>query len=63
MRALLLNAPSGYRESLGELPEGVRLDESPRGAYGFVQVFVKDSAEFTRWIETARQALEYDGLM
>lgn len=47
-RILILNAPPGYAESLGELPEDVVVSEEPAGEFDFVHLFVVDSAEFAR---------------
>jgi hypothetical protein len=61
-RALILNQPSGYIDSLGDLPEGFELSEQPEGKYDFVHLFVTDSAEFDALISAATDAVEYDGL-
>lgn len=63
LRALLLNAPQGYLESLGELPEGVRFDTQPAVQYDFVQVFIKDSLEYQRFYPEAQSAIKFDGLL
>ena len=63
MSALLLNPPSGYAESLGELPEGVRFSSQPQGQYDFVQVFIKDSDEFIRLVPDAQAAIRYDKML
>jgi hypothetical protein len=63
MRAALLNPPSGYLESLGELPEGVRFSSQPEPEYDFVQVFIKDSEEFARLTPVAQAAIRYDGML
>ena len=44
-RALFLNAPQGYIQSLSDMPENVEASENADGKFGFVQVFVKDSEE------------------
>jgi hypothetical protein len=62
-KALLLNAPQGYLETLGELPAGVTLATQPDGEYDFVQLFVKDRAELERYSPAAFQAVKYDGLL
>ncbi len=61
-RVLIMNAPSGYVESLGGLPEGVEVSEAPGGTYDFVQLFVKNSTEYRDLIGTALDAGQYDGL-
>lgn len=62
-RILILNAPSGYTESLGELPEGVEMSEVPEGEFDFVHLFVKDSNEFASLGPAAIEAIKYDGLL
>jgi hypothetical protein len=63
LRMLVLNAPSGYVASLGELPAGAALSEQPDGGtFDFVQVFAKNQAELDLFKATAIGALVYDGL-
>jgi hypothetical protein len=63
-RALILNAPAGYLERLGELPEGAAVAEQPAEvAYDFVHLFVKKRAEFEALGPIARQAVRYDGIL
>lgn len=62
-RVLILNAPDGYVESLGELPEGVELTHTREGRFGFVHLFVKDSTELDAFRPAAMDAVEYDGLL
>ena len=45
LRALFLNAPQGYVESLGLLPDGMAVVDGPPGTLDFVQLFVHDSTE------------------
>jgi len=61
--ALVLNVPPGFMEQLGDLPEGVKLSDRADGIYDFVQVFIKDSAEFEALTGIARQAVRYDGML
>jgi hypothetical protein len=62
-RVLILNAPDGYVELLGELPNGVELSETRMGRFDFVHLFVKDSTELDAYRPAAMDALEYDGLL
>jgi hypothetical protein len=62
-RILILNAPSGHAESLGELPEGAEVSDVPEGEFDFVHLFVKDSNEFASLGPTAIEAIKYDGLL
>lgn len=61
-RLLILNAPADYLESLGDLPEGVQLASEPEGEFDFVQLFLKNRADYERWGATAVAAVKYDGL-
>jgi len=60
---LILNAPHGYVESLGDLPEGAQLAREPQGTFDFVHLFVLNSQELERWLPKAMDAVEYDGLL
>ena len=62
-RALILNPPEGYVESLGELPEGVELLDRREGKCDFVHLFVKDSTELNAFRPAALDAIDYDGLL
>ena len=61
-RALILNAPEGYVESLGPLPEGVARVDGPPGTLDFVQLFVRDSAELALFAPVALAAIKRDGV-
>ena len=68
-RILILNAPPGYMEALGALPEGVELADVPDGAgvpegrFDFVHLFAKNLAELERLGPVAIAAVTYDGLL
>jgi hypothetical protein len=55
-RALIVNAPPGYREQLGPLPDGVELREAPTlagtrqepAAFDWVQLFARNQADLQR---------------
>jgi hypothetical protein len=61
-RALILNPPEGYVESLGPLPEGVARVDDPPGTLDFVQLFVRDSAELAIFAPVALAAIKRDGV-
>jgi hypothetical protein len=61
-RVLMLNAPAGYLNELGELPEGVKVAEQHNGTFDFVQVFVKDLDELKRLAPLAADSVTYEGL-
>ena len=62
-RVLILNPPAGYVESLGDLPEGVKLADKPEGTFDFVHLFVRDSNELGNLAPAAIAAVAYDGLL
>lgn len=44
-RAAILNAPVGYLDELGTLPDGVELVHALSGDFDWIQIFVKSRAE------------------
>ena len=50
-RALILNAPEGYLEMLGEVPEEVEIEQELLREFDFAQLFVKDQIELDRFID------------
>lgn len=62
-RMLVLNAPEGYVETLGPLPEGTQIETEPIGPFDWGQAFVHDVAELRRLAPQARDAVMYDGLL
>ena len=59
-RALVLNAPDGYRLEEG-LPDGARVAREAEGQYDVVQVFVRSQSEANALTPTALAALKPDG--
>src|SRR4051812_44012391 len=63
-RALVVNAPEGYRDILGEVPEGVEIETTAgEGEYDFVQVFALDKAELDGLTDRAFNAVKRGGLL
>ncbi len=62
-RVLLLNAPVGYPDQLGPLPEGVDLSDAPHGLFDVVHLFAKNKAELERNTPIALQSLKPGGLL
>lgn len=62
-RVLLLNAPAGYPDLLGELPPGTTLEENPFGHYDLVQAFVKSKAEAETFWPSAVAAVKPGGVL
>jgi len=62
-RVLILNAPEGYRQELGPLPESVEIAEAAEGTFDFVHLFVKNVADLERLGPVALDVLKHDGLL
>ena len=58
-----MNAPPGYMDELGDLPNGVKVINEPEGTFDFVHLFVKNVAELESLGPAAIEAVEYDGLL
>ena len=61
--ALLLNAPEGYLEVLGEVPEGVTIEREPSGQFDFAHLFVKDRNELEQFIDQVLQVIDHDAIL
>ena len=59
----ILNAPRGYRTTLGKLPSGVSVTSRARGALPFIQFFTVDRALFERQLPALLRALKPDGTL
>lgn len=62
-RIIILNAPEGYREQLGELPDDVEVATALNGIFDLVHVFVKNRAEVDQYAPKAIQTLKPGGLL
>lgn len=62
-RALILNAPTGYFEALGDLPEDLELDTEPDGTYDFAQLFVTDRAELEDQVAGLLRTVDFDAIL
>ncbi|MFL5243228.1 MAG: DUF3052 family protein [Gemmataceae bacterium] len=60
---LLMNAPKGYAESLGDLPEGTKVVARASKPVEFIQVFAAKKADMTELLVKARHLLKEDGLL
>lgn len=58
---LLLHAPAGFEETLGELPDGARLRRGARGTGDVVVLFVGSRAALERGFPVARRVLTPGG--
>jgi hypothetical protein len=62
-RAVLLNAPQGYLDQLGGMPEGVQMHSKLDGQYDWIQVFVKNKAELGAMLPAVLAALKPESLL
>ena len=62
-RALILNAPEGYLDLLGELPEEIKIEGELFGKYDFAHPFVKERAELEQFMDQVLQVIEYDVIL
>src|SRR5262245_49117279 len=62
-RIAILNAPRGYRTTLGTLPAGVKVTSSIRGSLPFIQFFAYHRAAFEKKLDVLLRALEDDGVL
>jgi hypothetical protein len=62
-RIAILNAPRGYRTTLGKLPSGVTVTSTARGVLPFIQFFAVHRALFERQLPALLRALEPDGTL
>ena len=60
---LLINAPEGYREHMGELPEGVTVTTQSDGPFDMVQAFAEQRAGLEEVAPLAIRAVKPDGLL
>ncbi len=61
--ALVLNAPEGYLEALGELPKGLEIAQEASGQFGFAHLFVRNRDELEQFVDQVLQAVEYDAVL
>ncbi len=63
-KCLILNAPGGYFEALGDLPPNTALATEPDGrSFDVVQVFVHNKAEVDSLAPIAIDGIKHDGLL
>ncbi len=61
IRIAILNAPRGYRATLGKLPAGVQVVTATRGVLSFIHLFVVSRAILETRIPALLHALTPDG--
>jgi hypothetical protein len=62
-RAAVVNAPTGYLDELGPLPDGVEVASALRGKYDWVQAFVRNKAEMEKLLPKLVAALKPESLL
>ncbi len=62
-KIVILNAPRGYRTTLGKLPAGVRVAATLQGKVSFIQFFTAARAELEQKIPTLLRVLEPAGMI
>jgi len=60
---LLVNAPNGYKDSLGALPAGARVVSRSAKPVDLIQVFAATKAEMSELLRKARPLLKVEGLL
>ena len=63
LRALILNAPKGYRTLLGPLPPDITVNTKPSGQYDFVHLFVSNQAELGQLGPSTLKAVKPTGIL
>jgi hypothetical protein len=62
-RIAILDAPRGYRTTLGKLPAGVQVVRAARGVLPFIHLFVVSRAIFQGKLPALLEALAPDGTL
>ena len=63
MRIAIIGAPSGYRGTLGALPDGVAVTATPRGTLPFIHFFAKRRSLLEQRLPALKRALAQDGAL
>ena len=60
--ALVLNAPEGHEQALGELPEGMGLDTEISGEYEFAHLFADNREQLEAHIDAMLASLQEEAV-
>jgi hypothetical protein len=63
MRIAILNAPRGYRATLGNLPPGVEVASAARGTFPFIHFFARSRSLLQTKLGMLQRALEPNGAL
>jgi hypothetical protein len=58
---MILNAPEGYDQALGALPDGVFVASAPASSLDFIQFFIREREGLETSFPALKQALAHDG--
>lgn len=62
-RLLVINPPEGYRDQLGDLPEGATYAESGSGTFDWIQVFVTKQQDLYDQLPDLKAKLAPNGIL
>lgn len=62
MRAVFVREPDDFRQSLGDLPDGVKVTSQLRGTKDYIHVFAIKASDLERKLEAVVRVLEVDGM-
>ena len=62
-KLLILNAPEGYLETLGTLPEGAEIKTRAEGNFDLIQIFLYNKADVEKYAPIGIQAVKPGGLL
>ena len=62
-RAAIINAPEAYDDTLGALPEDVRMSAALRGTFDFIQFFATGRGELEKRFATLKRRMKKDGML
>lgn len=62
-RIIILNPPEDYNKTLGKLPKGVSVVETPNGSLDFIQIFTKRKEELESKFPILKKELSQEGAL
>src|SRR5689334_8575224 len=62
-RMAILNAPSGFRDLLGALPDGAQINDQLEGEFDWIHAFFIKNADFEPKIDTLKSHLKSGGAL
>lgn len=62
-KIVIVNAPKGYREILGELPGGIKIHKDLEQDSPFIHFFTKEKEELKKWFPKLKTSLSFNGFL